>query len=57
MQRTVKEYLWGYEDPLLSGLKKILPDLVPDDHISVFAAAVTTQSYSDSILYIFILGQ
>ena len=57
MQRTVKEYLWGYEDPLLSNLKKLLPNLVPDDQISVFASAVTTSSYSDPAFYIFILGQ
>lgn len=45
MKRTVKEYLWGYEDPLLSGLKAILPDLVPNDQISIFAAAVIDRSY------------
>lgn len=40
MQRTVKEYLWGYSDPILSNLKKLLPQLVPNDQISVFASAV-----------------
>ena len=45
MKRTVKEYLWGYEDPLLSYLKAILPDLVPNDQISVFAAAVIHYSF------------
>ena len=40
MTRTVKELLWGYEDPLLRILKKDLPDLVPSDIVSVFNAAV-----------------
>jgi len=40
MKRTVKEYLWGYQDPILSGLKSLLPQLVSDDQVSVFASVV-----------------
>lgn len=40
MQRTVREYLWGYEDPLLKTLKGFLPKLVTDDQVSVFASVV-----------------
>ena len=40
MKRTVKEYLWGYQDPILNILKTLLPQLVTDDQVSVFASAV-----------------
>ena len=40
MQRTVREYLWGYEDPLLRTLKGLLPQFVTDDQVSVFASVV-----------------
>jgi len=40
MQRTVKEYLWGYQDPILNILKKELPQLVTDDQVSVFGSVV-----------------
>lgn len=50
MQRTVKEYLWGYSDPLLSQLKKILPTLVPDDQISVFATVVNEAQYETLLI-------
>ena len=40
MQRTVKEFLWGYQDPVLSSLKNYLPQLVSNDQVSVFASAV-----------------
>ncbi|CAF4507208.1 unnamed protein product, partial [Rotaria magnacalcarata] len=34
MQLTVKEYLWGYQDPILSLLKNRLPQLVMNDQVS-----------------------
>ncbi len=40
MQRTVKEYLWGYQDPILNILKTELPQLVSDDQVSVFGSVV-----------------
>ncbi len=40
MQRTVKEYLWGYHDPLLKLLKSEFPDIVTDDVVSAFYASV-----------------
>jgi hypothetical protein len=40
MQRTVKEYLWGYHDPLLKLLKSALPDIFTDDEVSAFYASV-----------------
>jgi hypothetical protein len=40
MQRTVKEYLWGYQDPILAVLKSRLPQFVSDDQVSVFASVV-----------------
>jgi hypothetical protein len=43
MQRTVKEFIWGYQDPLLNELKSNFPFLVTDDQISVFASVVTIQ--------------
>lgn len=45
MTRTVKEYLWGYEDPLLHSLKTLLPKIVRDDQISVFASVVNEAQY------------
>lgn len=47
MQHTVKEFLWGYHDPLLGMLKSEFPDIIHDDQVSVFEASV--------ILYIIIL--
>lgn len=46
MTRTVKEILWGYQDPLLHILKKDLPELVTSDVVSVFYAAVSIPSSS-----------
>jgi len=46
MQRTVKEFLWGYQDPLLKLLKGIFPKLISNDEVSVYYASV--------ILYIYI---
>jgi hypothetical protein len=40
MRRTVKEYLWGYEDPILNTLKNRLPGLVTNDQVSVFGSVV-----------------
>jgi hypothetical protein len=40
MKRTVKEYLWGYQDPILAVLKSRLPQFVSDDQVSVFASVV-----------------
>jgi hypothetical protein len=40
MQRTVKEFLWGYQDPLLHKLKEKLPELVSDDQVSAYNASV-----------------
>jgi hypothetical protein len=40
MQRTVKEYLWGYQDPLLSMGKRLLPQLISSDQVSVFGSVV-----------------
>jgi hypothetical protein len=41
MTLTVKELLWGYQDPLLHLLKQELPDLVTDDRVSVFDVLVS----------------
>ena len=40
MQHTVKEFLWGYQDPLLHSLKTKLPELVTNDQVSVYYASV-----------------
>lgn len=40
MQRSVKEFLWGYEDPLLKLLQGIFPSLIASDLVSVFNASV-----------------
>jgi hypothetical protein len=45
MYRTVKEYLWGYQDPLLHMLKKDFPDIVTSDQVSAFSASVILYSY------------
>ncbi|CAF2858108.1 unnamed protein product [Rotaria sp. Silwood2] len=50
MQRTIKEYLWGYQDPILSILKKRLPQLVMDDQISVFASVVNEAQYETILI-------
>jgi hypothetical protein len=55
MQRTVKEFLWGYEDPLLFILKKNFPKLVPDDHVSVFNASVILFFFLSSDKFSFII--
>jgi len=53
MKRTVKEYLWGYQDPVLSGLKSLLPELIPNDQISVFGSAVLLNKFLFVIFQIF----
>ena len=50
MQRTVKEYLWGYQDPVLNSLKTALPSLVTDDQVSVFASAVNEAQYETYLI-------
>ncbi|CAF3768756.1 unnamed protein product [Rotaria sp. Silwood1] len=50
MQRTIKEYLWGYEDPILSILKNRLPQLVMNDQISVFASVVNEAQYETILI-------
>ncbi|CAF4337870.1 unnamed protein product, partial [Adineta steineri] len=50
MQRTVKEYLWGYEDPILNILKKQLPQLVSNDQVSVFASVVNEAQYETILI-------
>lgn len=41
MTRSVREYLWGYQDPLLHELKKLVPELVWDDEVSLFGEVVS----------------
>jgi len=41
MQRTVQEFLWGYEDPLLKELKEDFPKIIPSAEVSVFNASVS----------------
>ncbi len=41
MKLTVKEYLWGYQDPILAYLKSRLFPIVSNDQVSVFASVVT----------------
>ncbi len=45
MQRTVKEFLWGYQDPLLKLLKGIFPKLISNDEVSVYYASVILYIY------------
>jgi hypothetical protein len=40
MERTINEYLWGYDDPLLTQLQKLLPTLIHENRLSVFASVV-----------------
>jgi hypothetical protein len=40
MQRSVKEFLWGYQDPFLRDLKEIFPTFIASDQVSVFYASV-----------------
>ena len=47
MKRTVKEYLWGYRDPILGTLKDKFPSLVTNDQVSVFASAVIMPSFHE----------
>jgi hypothetical protein len=42
---TVKEFLWGYQDPLLRTLHKEFPNIVPDDQVSVFNASVIQHKF------------
>jgi hypothetical protein len=56
MQKTVKEYLWGYEDPILSTLKRQLPQFVSNDQVSVFGSVVIPMTSVLMIFHIFIVG-
>ena len=40
MQLTAKEYIWGYRDELLHTLKIDFPEIITDDQVSAFNAAV-----------------
>ncbi|CAF0903804.1 unnamed protein product [Rotaria sordida] len=40
MKLSVKEYIWGYQDPLLYTLKSQFPELITDDQVSVYNASV-----------------
>ncbi|CAF3376522.1 unnamed protein product [Rotaria sp. Silwood1] len=40
MKLSVKEYIWGYQDPLLHVLKSEFPDIITDDEVSVYNAAI-----------------
>ncbi|CAF0930952.1 unnamed protein product [Adineta ricciae] len=50
MKRTVKEYLWGYRDPILGALKDKFPSLVTNDQVSVFASAVDEAQYETYLI-------
>jgi hypothetical protein len=41
MTRSIGEYLWGYEDPLLHELKSLFPELVSDDRVALFGSVVS----------------
>jgi hypothetical protein len=41
MTLSVKEYLWGYQDPLLKQLKSIIPDVIGNDQVSLFGSTVS----------------
>jgi hypothetical protein len=40
MRHTVKDYLWGYTDPLLQKLQSQFPDIISSDQVSAFNASV-----------------
>ncbi|CAF3703471.1 unnamed protein product [Rotaria socialis] len=50
MTRSVREYLWGYQDPLLHIFKKILPEIVLDDQIALFGSAVYLFAYDTYLI-------
>jgi hypothetical protein len=45
MRRTVKEYLWGYQDAFLEKLKEEFPTIVTSDQVSVFYASVILYTF------------
>jgi hypothetical protein len=57
MQMTVKEYLWGYQDPILSTLKRQLPQLVSNDQVSVFGSVVIRMTFVLMTLHVFVVGK
>ncbi|CAF2399961.1 unnamed protein product [Rotaria sp. Silwood2] len=40
MKRSVKEYIWGYQDPLLHMLKSEFPSIITDDEVSAYYLAI-----------------
>ncbi len=54
---TVKEYLWGYQDPILSTLKRQLPQLVSNDQVSVFGSVVIRMTFVLMTLHVFVVGK
>jgi hypothetical protein len=54
-KHTVREWLWGYEDPLLKAAKAIpiIQDLIPDDHFGYFYG----QNATDDGLYTVFTGR
>jgi len=54
-KHTVREWLWGYEDPLLKAAKSIpiIQDLIPDDHFGYFYG----QNATDDGLYTVFTGR
>jgi hypothetical protein len=55
VKHTVREWLWGYEDPLLKAAKliPIIQDLIPDDHFGYFYE----QNATDDGLYTVFTGR
>ena len=45
MQHSVKEFLWGYQDPLLHTLRKEFPEIVTTDQVSAFYASVMSSMF------------
>ena len=41
MTLSIREYLWGYQDPLLHILKREFPELVTNDQVAVFGSTVS----------------
>ncbi|CAF2067162.1 unnamed protein product [Rotaria magnacalcarata] len=54
VKHTAREWIWGYEDPLLKAVKSIpiLSDLIPDDHFGYFYG----QNGTDDGLYTVFTG-
>ncbi|CAF5000558.1 unnamed protein product, partial [Rotaria sp. Silwood1] len=50
MTHSVREYLWGYKDPLLHELKILLPELAMDDQVALFGMAVDFMAYDTFLI-------